>query len=83
MKEAQHLTGRFRILMSGTLRDKANQDDPRAPFYAAMLAADTYEAYYRLAGSVPVRVESYNSGPITAQMEIMYARRNGWIEDIT
>jgi len=83
MKEAQHLTGRFWILKSGILREKSNRDDPRAPFYAAMLAADTYEAGYRLAGSVPVRIESYNSGPITAQMEIMDARRNGWIEDIT
>lgn len=82
MTEAQHLAGRFRILKGDILREKANRDDPRAPFYAAMLAADTYEAYYRLTGSEPVTIESYRSGPITAHMEIVYARRNGWIGDM-
>lgn len=82
MSTARQLVGRFQVLKSDFLREKANRDDPRAPFYAAMLVADTYEAYYRLAGSGPVTVESYKSGPITSHMEIMYARRNGWIQDM-
>lgn len=82
MAQFKPLAGRFHCLNTAILREKANRDDPRAPFYAAMLAADTYETYYRLAGSGSVEVESYRKGPITAHMEIMYARRNGWIEDV-
>lgn len=82
MTNLKLLTGRFQCLNDAVLRDKANRDDPRAPFYAAMLAADTYEAYYRLAGSSSVEVASYRACPITPHMEIMYARRNGWIKDV-
>jgi hypothetical protein len=82
MAQFKPLTGRFRCLNIVLLREKANRDDPRASFYSAMLAAETYEAYYRLAGSGSVEVESYRKSLITPHMEIMYARRNGWIEDI-
>jgi len=82
MPPPQLLTGRFRCVDRAFLREKANREDPRAPFYAAMLAADTYEAYYRLAGPAGVEVESYRTGPVTPHREILYARRMGWIEDV-
>ncbi len=46
-----------------------------------MLAAEDYEEYLEKVGSIAVEVESYKSGPIDGRMEILYARRSGWIED--
>jgi hypothetical protein len=63
------------------LREKANRDDPRRPFYVAMLANQTYEGYLAEVGSNEVTVESYKAGPISGRMEILYARRSGWIAD--
>jgi len=63
------------------LREKANRDDPRRPFYVAMLANETYEAYLAEVGSKEVMVEGYQQNPITGRMEILYARRSGWIAD--
>ena len=64
------------------LKEKANRrHDPRHRFYEAMLACDTYEAYYREAGEAKVEPETYKTKPVTAHMEIRYAREHGWIAD--
>ena len=73
------LRGRYRILNEAFLREKANRDDPRRPFYVAMLANRTYEGYLAEVGAKQVIVESYKQSPITGRMEILYARRRGWI----
>jgi hypothetical protein len=62
------------------LKEKANlKHDPRHRFYEAMLMCDTYEAYYREAGEVKVEPATYKTKPVTAHMEIRYARLRGWI----
>jgi hypothetical protein len=78
--------GRFRgpytVVNAAFLREKANRtSDPRHVFYAAMLSGKTYEDYYAEVGHVVVEVASYRSGPITANMEIRYARKCRWIAD--
>ena len=80
MPEAIRLTGRFTRLNEAFLREKANSDDARARFYQAMLSTTNYDEYYKLAGP-EVSVATYRTGPVTADMEIKYARRKGWIED--
>jgi hypothetical protein len=75
------LRGAYRVLKADILREKANRNDPRKDFYKAMLQCRTYEAYLAEVGRKTVEVESYASGPISGRMEILYARRNGWIAD--
>ena len=78
---AKRFSGSFQRLDEAMLREKAGYDDPRASFYKAMLSASTYEEYYRLAGDEPVYPKTYN-GPVTAHMEIRYARNERcWIAD--
>ena len=67
--------------MKPFLREKANRHDPRRPFYVAMLANRTYEGYLAEVGGKEVMVEGYKQNPITGRMEILYARRSGWIAD--
>ncbi len=55
MKEQVHLTGRYRLLNEAFLREKANRDDPRNVFYAAMLRNSTYTAYLAEVGQKEVR----------------------------
>jgi hypothetical protein len=81
MTTRTNLRGRYRILNEAFLREKANRDDPRRPFYVAMLANRTYEAYLVDVGAKAVMVEGYKQNPITGRMEILYARRSGWIAD--
>lgn len=75
------LSGRFIRVKENVLRDMADGDDPRAPFYSAMLAVDTYEDYDALAGARAVRVPGSKTGPVTPRDEIRHARRRGWIAD--
>src|SRR5690242_15609477 len=70
--------GPFRLTDDAFLRQKANRRNPRARFYAAMLAADTFEQYFFLAGDNAVQPETYKR-PITPQTEIGYAIERGWI----
>jgi hypothetical protein len=63
------------------LREKANRNDPRNVFYKAMLANDTYEGYTAQVRGIEVSVETYRTSPINGRMEILYARRSGWITD--
>jgi len=81
MTEITELRGPYRVLNADMLRDKANRNDPRRNFYRAMLLCPTYEAYLADVGQETVTVESYTSGPISGRMEILYARRSGWIAD--
>jgi hypothetical protein len=81
MGERTHLKGQYVIVDEAFLREKANRDDPRRDFYRAMLANDSYAAYLAEVGSTEVEVESYKLGPISGRMEILYARRSGWIAD--
>ena len=77
-----NLHGPYRIVDRAILIEKANRgNDPRRRFYRAMLSNNRYETYLAEVGSVSVQVHSYRSGPITGRMEILYARRSGWIED--
>ncbi|WP_271200391.1 hypothetical protein [Methylopila turkensis] len=75
------MSGRFIRVKEALLREHAERDDPRAPFYAAMLAVDTYEDYDALAGSRPVAVPDRRIGSVTPRDEIRHARRRGWIAD--
>ncbi|HLY56432.1 MAG TPA: hypothetical protein VKS60_12800 [Stellaceae bacterium] len=75
------LSGRYEIVNEALFREKANRDDPRRPFYAAMLANRAYEAYLAEVGHKAVEVPGYKANPITGRMEILYCRRNGWIAD--
>lgn len=64
------------------LRQRASRlDDPRHVFYMAMLGNDTHEAYEAAVGRVQVFIPDYKKGPISGRMEMLYARRNGWIVD--
>lgn len=76
------LSGGYRILARAFLREKANRtDDPRHVFYVAMLSNDRYEAYEAEVRGKTVTPETYKTGPVNGHMEILYARRHGWIED--
>jgi hypothetical protein len=81
MTERTHLRGRYLILNEAFLRKKANRDDPRRPFYVAMLANRIYDGYLAEVGSKEVMVDGYKQNPVTGRMEILYARRRGWIAD--
>jgi hypothetical protein len=73
------LSGFFVICNRGLIFEKANRDDPRAHFYAAMLSTSSFDCYYELAIPAAVNVKSYKSGPVSSDMEIKYAFRRGWI----
>jgi len=76
------LSGRFSVVKRASLERKAqNKVDPRWEFYHAILSSSTYEEYYRKVGLKVVTVESYTKGNINADMEIKYARKNGWISN--
>ena len=77
-----NLRGRYRILDKAFLLEKANRrDDPRHVFYHAILSNNSYEDYLSKVGAISVNVDTHPSGPITGRMEILYARRSGWISD--
>lgn len=64
------------------LKEKAARKyDPRNRFYEAILSSRTYEEYYQNAGEAKVQPATYKCRPVSAHMEIRYARRNGWIAD--
>jgi hypothetical protein len=64
------------------LRQRASRrDDPRHVFYVAMLSNDTHEAYEATVGRMQVIIPDYKKGPISGRMEMLYARRSGWIVD--
>jgi hypothetical protein len=81
MRTHVKLTGRYRVMNEAFLREKANRDDPRRPFYISMLANQTYEGYLAEVGQKEVMVKGYKQNPITGRMEILYCRRSGWIAD--
>jgi hypothetical protein len=75
------LRGRYQVLNEAFLREKSHRDDPRKPFYIAMLANRTYEGYLAEVGHKFVEVKGYKANPISGRMEILYCRRRGWIAD--
>jgi hypothetical protein len=75
------LTGRYKIVNVALLREKASRQDPRKRFYVSMLNNQTYEAYLAEVGQIEVEIAGYKANPISGRMEILYCRRNGWIED--
>jgi hypothetical protein len=46
-----------------------------------MLEHRTYEGYEDAVRGIAVTVPTYRMGPVNGRMEILYARRKGWIED--
>jgi hypothetical protein len=46
-----------------------------------MLRHGSYEAYLADVGTLAVELPGKKVNPITGRMEILYARRNGWIVD--
>jgi hypothetical protein len=81
MTTRTNLRGRYQILNEALLREKSHRDDPRKPFYIAMLANRTYEGYLAAVGHKFVEVEGFKANPISGRREILYCRRNGWIAD--
>ncbi len=76
------LIGRYTRSNEAFLRQRAERrDDPRHVFYVAMLANDTYEAYEAEVEGIQVVVPKRHKGPINGHMEMLYARRIGWIVD--
>jgi hypothetical protein len=76
------LCGEFILVNEELLREKASRPyDPRRVFYQAILDTRTYEDYFDLVRGTQVTVETFKTGPINGRMEILYARRNGWIAD--
>lgn len=76
------LTGRYSRINEVFLRVRAGRHaDSRHVFYVAMLANDTYEAYEAAIQDIEVSAPTYRTGPINGHMEMLYARRNGWIVD--
>jgi hypothetical protein len=81
MRETR-LRGRFILNNTAFLQEKAERKhDPRHRFYEAILASDTYEDYYDRVGGLKVHPATFRRGPVTAHMEIQYARARGWIAD--
>jgi hypothetical protein len=81
MSERTKLSGRYKILNEALLREKSCRDDPRKPFYNAMLRNQTYEGYLAEVRGKLVEVDGYKANPISGRMEILYCRRSGWIAD--
>ena len=74
--------GNYVVVDQAFLREKANRThDPRHVFYKAVLEHRSYEKYENAVRGIRISVPSFRTGPITGHMEIMYARRMGWIED--
>ena len=81
MRIRTHIRGPYHRNNVDFLEKQAERDDPRNVFYRAMLRHGTYEAYLADVGRVAVEVPDKQVNPITGRMEILYARRNGWIVD--
>lgn len=81
MRTRTTLTGRYERVNEAFLREKANRNDPRRIFYVAMLNCDTYEGYLAQVGQKLVEVSGFKDNPISGRREILYCRRNGWIQD--
>jgi hypothetical protein len=76
------LSGRYIRSNEAFLHQRARrQDDPRHVFYIAMLSNVTYDAYEAMVGSMQVIIPNFKKGPISGHMEMLYARRSGWIVD--
>ena len=81
MRIRTHIEGPYRRNNVDFLERQAERNDPRKVFYRAMLRHGTYEAYLADVGQVAVEIPGKKVNPITGRMEILYARRNGWIVD--
>ena len=75
--------GPYIRLNEAILREKAGRtDDPRHTFYEAMLTSNSYEGYYRKVDGLKVRPATFRSRPVTARMEMNYARTQmEWVID--
>jgi hypothetical protein len=83
MNYRTNLAGRYRILKAkvGAFQEKAERGGPTSVFYQAMLQNDNYEAYLAGIGQHTVDRPGYKAGPTNGRDEILYCRRNGWMED--
>jgi hypothetical protein len=83
MNYRTNLAGPYRIVRAkvSALREKAERGGPTSVIYQAMLRNDNYEAYLAEIGQHTVDRPGYKAGPTNGRDEILYCRRNGWIED--
>ncbi len=73
MAKRTNLSGRYKILNTWLLREKAERrDDPRHVFYLSMRANNTYEGYLAEVGRREIVVKGYKANPISGRMEILY-----------
>jgi hypothetical protein len=82
VRRAVRLAGGYIIKNDAFMREKARRDDPRTPFYKALLSSNTFEDYYAAAGDIAVEVPTYKKGKISAHHEIKYILYNKWIQRI-
>ena len=74
---------RYRVLNGALLREKSQRlNDERHHFYVAMLNTNSYDKYLAQVGQRQIMRDGYKANPITGRGEILYCRRNHWIEDV-
>lgn len=80
MKFRNPLQGPYEKVNIAFMQQRAGrQEDPRRKFYAAILACETFEDYYRAAGDDDVLPDTFRTRPVNADMEIKYVLKNRWI----
>ena len=76
------LSGKYTRTNEARIRQRADRrDDSRYVFYVAMLTNDTYESHEAAVHGIEVVVPDYSRRPNNGRMEMLYARRSGWIAD--
>jgi hypothetical protein len=82
MAEKVCLGGDYRVVDHVYLYARAKgKHDPRWAFHDALLSCRTDEQYLDAVADRAMTVSTDGSSPISGRMEILYARRNGRIED--
>lgn len=82
MRFKHPLSGPYEKVNIAFMRERAHREsDPRNEFYKAILAHDNFDDYYRETGDAYVQPKT-TSFPVSADMEIKYAIRRGWIVPI-
>ena len=75
------LKGRYRAVRLDLIEEKLADDDPRRPFYLAMLRYRTYEEYLAMVGDHMVELPGFAGRRVSGRDEIVRCRAIGWIAD--